>query len=182
MEIANIAIRPATPGDLSNLNALAVAAYRTLAAADYAPAVLEQAIRSVQRATPAAIASGTFFVAECAGQIVGCGGWGRAGEGGALNQRYPTPPSGELRQIAVRPETAGAGVASRLVLHAEAVARQAGIDQFDCVSTLTAEGFYARLGYAHVRFRSLRVGGHAFPVALMRKRLSRTGSRLSRGD
>ena len=52
-----------------------------------------------------------------------------------------------LRTLFVEPELQGSGVGARLVAHLEAHARTAGVAELKLSSSLTARGFYERLGY-----------------------------------
>jgi N-acetylglutamate synthase-like GNAT family acetyltransferase len=52
-----------------------------------------------------------------------------------------------LRTLFVEPELQGSGVGARLVAHLEAHARQAGVTELKLSASLTARGFYERLGY-----------------------------------
>ena len=56
-----------------------------------------------------------------------------------------------LRTLFVEPELQGSGLGAKLVAHLEAAARQAGVRELKLSSSLTAQGFYARLGYRTVR-------------------------------
>jgi ribosomal protein S18 acetylase RimI-like enzyme len=46
----------------------------------------------------------------------------------------------------------GRGVGARLVAHLEAHARKAGLGELQLSSSITARGFYERLGYRLIRF------------------------------
>ena len=52
-----------------------------------------------------------------------------------------------LRTLFVDPELQRAGIGARLVDHLEAHARKAGVRELTLSSSLTARGFYERLGY-----------------------------------
>ena len=52
-----------------------------------------------------------------------------------------------LRSLFVEPELQQAGIGARLVAHLEAHARKAGVRELKLSSSLTARGFYERLGY-----------------------------------
>ena len=52
-----------------------------------------------------------------------------------------------LRSLFVDPELQQAGVGARLVAHLEAHARKVGVRELSLSSSLTARGFYERLGY-----------------------------------
>ena len=69
--------RKSVPGDLAELDALFARSYPKLLKADYPPSVLVTALPLISRANPALLASGTYFVAEENGTILGAGGWTR---------------------------------------------------------------------------------------------------------
>jgi putative acetyltransferase len=52
-----------------------------------------------------------------------------------------------LRSLFVDPELQQAGIGARLVAHLEAHARKVGVRELSLSSSLTARGFYERLGY-----------------------------------
>ncbi|MBI1391513.1 MAG: GNAT family N-acetyltransferase [Alphaproteobacteria bacterium] len=166
MSTRHIVIRPADRTDLPALNRLIRSSYEAYGPPFYAARTLAGAIDAVMRATPAIIASGRFYVAEDDRRVLGCGGWGGTP---LLNG------AADLRQVATAPSAAGRGVGAAIVAHCEAEAAFAGARDFDCVSTLIAEGFYARLGFRHLRFTSLTVAGQPFAAVLMRKRLTPQG-------
>ena len=58
----------------------------------------------------------------------------------------------KLRSLFVEPGLQGKGVGARLVAHLEAHARQAGLAELHLSSSITARGFYERLGYRLIRF------------------------------
>ena len=162
MATVEISIRPARPRDFLPLAALCRESYLTLGQGYFGSDVLEHAANTVNRSLPGAIAQGQLFVAGTSARLLGCAGWS------TVSGQTKT---GELRLVAVSPKYSGAGVASRLGGHCEQEARRNGTIHFDCVSTMMAEGLYAKLGYSHVRFGELRVGPHPFPIVYMTKRL-----------
>ena len=60
-----------------------------------------------------------------------------------------SPPSrgDRLRSLFVDPGLQQAGIGARLVAHLEAHARKVGVSELRLSSSLTARGFYERLGY-----------------------------------
>ena len=117
------AIRIATPADSAAVNAVLAASYPALLAPRYDGEVLARALPFLIRAHPGLLASGTYYVAERDGALVGCGGWTVA-----------EPGSGEIvegeahvRHFATHPDWVGRGIASALLARCFADARQAGI-------------------------------------------------------
>lgn len=78
----------------------------------------------------------------------------------------------ELRACYVAPDAARRGVGSALVAEIERIARQHGLDHLELESSVTAEPFYAALGY-HVDSRHEHLLAPGVPMAAvrMRKRL-----------
>lgn len=102
------------------------------------------------------IDDGTYFVAESAGAIVGCGGWTwreltyhMRDEDTGLERSlpHPSPGSAAIRSIFVDPRVAGRGIGGLLVMAAEASARKVGFDAFELRATLTGAPLYRKLGY-----------------------------------
>jgi putative acetyltransferase len=88
------------------------------------------------------------FVCEADGRIVGTIGLG----------------GDKLRSLFVEPGLQQAGIGARLVAHLEAHALAAGVSELQLSSSLTARGFYERLGYRMVRFEE-RADGSTFLMA-----------------
>jgi hypothetical protein len=78
----NIHIRKAAAADVPRLREVIEASVRGLQAADYSPAQIEGALKSVYGVDSQLIADGTYFLAEASdsldqAEIVACGGWSR---------------------------------------------------------------------------------------------------------
>jgi hypothetical protein len=73
----NITIRLACLEDIPTLTTLISESVRVLQAAYYTPQQIEGALGSIFGVDSQLIHDTTYFVAESAGQIVGCGGWSR---------------------------------------------------------------------------------------------------------
>lgn len=56
-----------------------------------------------------------------------------------------------VRSVFVHPDRQGRGIGQGLMARVEALARDAGIEVLRVPASLTAQAFYARLGYAFVR-------------------------------
>ena len=78
----------------------------------------------------------------------------------------------ELRACYVAPHAARRGVGSALVAEIERIARERGLDHLELESSITAEPFYAALGY-QVETRGVHLLSPGVPMAAvtMRKRL-----------
>lgn len=141
-------VRRALPADNLALSALLEASYPTLMAGAYDEAELAAALPFMTRANPALLSSGTFYLAEAEDRaMVGCGGWTRE-----------RPGSGEIvgaiahvRHFATHPQWIGRGSARAIYAACEEQARAAGVQRFECYSSLNAEGFYVAVGFVRVR-------------------------------
>ncbi len=133
-------IRLAREGDAEGLSAVIRAALRETNAKDYSPAVID---RLAANFSPAAVRDlmrvRCVFVAVQGRQIVGTA---------SLEHN-------EVRTVFVAPQAQGQGIGSQLMADVERAARHAGVAMLTVPSSITAEGFYAKLGYAAVRERPL---------------------------
>ena len=141
---ATITIRPAQPGDLDRVSTLLSRSYRALLAPDYEPAVLRDALPLITRARPQLMRCGTYFIAaDDTGRALAAGGWTDATPSGAAG----LTGIGHARHVATDPDHTGRGLARRVLETTMASARDAGVRHLHCQSTLTARGFYERLGF-----------------------------------
>ena len=148
-------LRPATLQDLPALRELIPLSVRGLSHADYTPAQIESAIRYVFGPDTQLIADGTYFVAEEAGQIVGCGGWSfrrtlyggdqaKAGEDTRLN---PQTEAARIRAFFVHPDWARKGIGSQIMEACLSAARTAGFQRLELVATLPGVPLYRAFGF-----------------------------------
>lgn len=127
-----------------------------LAADDYEPHQLEAALRGILAVDPQLVADGTYALIEQAGQLLACGGWSRRvtrfGDDGmpqpGTRELDPLKESAGLRALFVHPDHARQGLASRLLAHCEAQARQAGFRQMEAGATLPGVRLYRHHGYS----------------------------------
>jgi N-acetylglutamate synthase-like GNAT family acetyltransferase len=71
-----------------------------------------------------------------------------------------------LRSLFIEPGLQRSGIGARMVAHLEAHARQAGVSDLKLSSSLTARGFYERLGYRMIE-REEHDGVSSFLMAKM---------------
>ena len=143
-----ILIRPATPADAGCAGELLAASYSALLSPSYEPSPLAQALPYMIRPQAALLAGGPWYVAEDragAAPLLGCGGWTVAEPGGGA-----TPRLGHLRHFATRPNATRRGIGTRILARCVADASAAGVETLECLATLAAEPFYARLGFARL--------------------------------
>lgn len=129
-------IRPAHDDDADEVSAVILRALRETNARDYPDEVIERVGRSF---SPAAVSQligkRTVFVATIDGGIVGT-----ASLDGSV-----------VRTVFVAPDVQGRGVGRQLMAEVERTARQRNIAVLAVPSSVTAEAFYARLGFRAVR-------------------------------
>lgn len=131
-----IDISPARADDADEISGVILAALRESNARDYSRDVIERVERSFGPAAVAELmARRTVFVAMDAEQLVGTA---------SLDGRV-------VRTVFVRPDAQGQGVGTRLMAEIEQTARDRGVEILAVPSSVTAESFYARLGFTAVR-------------------------------
>jgi GNAT superfamily N-acetyltransferase len=171
-------LRRAEPADVPNLNALIDASVRGLQAADYTPAQIDAALKAVYGVDTQLIADGTYFIAESAGEIVGCGGWSKrrtlyggdqftAREDSLLD---PAREPAKIRAFFVHPDWVRRGIASLILEACESAAAAAGFTRLEMGATLTGVPFYSTRGYAQCeRIEVPLPEGKSMPVVRMVK-------------
>ena len=158
-----VRIRELRPEEARRFLEIHHAAVRGLAAQDYPPSVVEAwAAPITADAIQRFLANRDReirLVAEVDGEAAGIG---------ALVLSHS-----ELRACYVAPSAARRGVGSALVAKIEQIAREHGLDFLELESSITAEPFYAVLGY-HVQRRGehLLLPGVPMASVTMRKRLA----------
>lgn len=132
-----LTIRLATPADIPALSDLIQRTVRLSNAADYPADVVELICANYLPDKVAhRLGERDIFVClegDCIVGTIGLGG-------------------DRLRSLFVERGLQGRGVGARLVAHLEAHARKAGLDELQLSSSITARGFYERLGYRLIRF------------------------------
>src|SRR5262245_19657546 len=124
-------LRAARRDDAAAVSALLEASYRQLLAPDYDPRLLAVALPLMIRANPRLLASGTYDVAQAAGEaIVGCGGWTMEAAGGGES----TPGVGHIRHFAIHPDWTRRGIGRALLDRCLEEARASGIETLECFS------------------------------------------------
>ncbi len=158
-------IRSTTADDHELVSDLLLASYPVLMRAGYSDAVLDAALPAMTQANPVLLASGTFYVVQDNdGLAIGCGGW-----------TFERPGSAEIvdglahiRHFATHPNRTGKGIGRLVYQCCEKNARQAGVGQFECYSSLNAEGYYASLGFTAIERLNVPMGPEiVFPAVRM---------------
>jgi N-acetylglutamate synthase-like GNAT family acetyltransferase len=169
-----ITIRTATRTDIAAIDALLARSYPRLLAPDYLPSVLVTAIPVMARAQPGLVTSGTYYVADDDGMIVGAGGWTAAIPGKTTRQ----PGRGNVRHVVTDDRRVREGIGRVLMDHVFDEARAAGMNWMHCMATITAVPFYKAMGFTVIGPMTVSLGqaGIAFPAMEMRRDLQAPGS------
>lgn len=157
-------VRVATTKDMQGIDALLGRSYSSLMPSAYRADVLALALPAMTRAKPELIASGSFYVAETAGSIVGCGGWTSAppGDGATVDGLV------HARHFAVDPDRARTGIGRAIFERVSNDACAVGAVRIQALSSLNAEQFYKRMGLDRLDLIPVPMGpGIEFPVVLM---------------
>jgi ribosomal protein S18 acetylase RimI-like enzyme len=131
-----------------------LASYPSLMADAYERDVLALALPLMTRPNPTLLRSGTYYVAEFGGEIIGCGGWSRE----EPSSNAVAPGTAHIRHFAVKAEYARRGVGRVLFDRCVADARSQGISLFKCFASLNAVGFYRLLGFEDRRLIDVAMG------------------------
>ena len=158
----NVTVRTATKGDLAPLDAMFARAYPKLLKPDYPASVLVTALPLISKAQPKLLASGTYFVAEIDGHVVGAGGW--------------TPRArrteGEVRHFVTDDRHQRQGIGRAVFDRIIATAQKAGVTLLNAQSTRTAVPFYQAMGFTPLGPIEVPLRpGITFPAIQMQRRL-----------
>jgi len=184
-----IQIRPAVRGDIPELELLIDLSVRTLQAADYSPAQIDGALRSVFGVDSQLVSDETYLVAESVlgdrRNIVGCGGWSRrktlfggdrfgADHAGDYRREDilldPQRDAAKIRAFFVHPDWTRQGVGSLILDACESAAAAAGFRGFELGATLTGERLFGMRGYEAIeRIEVPLANGEVLPVIRMSK-------------
>jgi N-acetylglutamate synthase-like GNAT family acetyltransferase len=177
----SICIRQAVESDVPQLRELIEASVRGLQTADYTPAQRELALKHVYGVDSQLISDGTYFLAETAGQIVGCGGWSKRKTlygGDQFNGREdslldPAKDAAKIRAFFVDPQWARRGIGSLILEACERAAMSAGFRRLEMGSTLTGVAFYRTKGYRELESMSVSLpDGESLPIVRMCKEVT----------
>ena len=173
-------LRLTSMDDVPALEELIPQSVRSLQAAHYSPVQMEAALGPVFGVDRQLIADGTYFVAEDAGRIVGCGGWSKrkavfGGDRARTGQDELIDPAREparIRAFFVHPDFARRGIARTILSACEEAILKDGFQSAELVATLAGEPLYAAFAYEVTeRYDVPMSGGLKLPVVRMRKRL-----------
>ncbi|HET6406589.1 MAG TPA: GNAT family N-acetyltransferase [Chthoniobacteraceae bacterium] len=172
-------IRLATAWDIPALEVLIPLSVRTLQAPYYSKAQMEAALGPVFGVDRQLIRDGTYFVAETASTIVGCGGWSRRDSvyGSDMarpkGEDRPLDPSREparIRAFFIHPDWARRGIGRAILLRCEREIMTAGFRRAVMVATMAGEPLYSRHSYREdERFDIVMKNGLKLPAVRMSK-------------
>jgi GNAT superfamily N-acetyltransferase len=125
------------------------------------------------------IDDGTYFLVECGGEIVGCGGWSRratlyGGDHSSARDASlldPTKDAARVRAMYTHPSHARKGIGRLILSLCEDAARAEGFSSVQLMATMSGRPLYTACGYqAHEQVLDER-GGVPVPLVRMTKRL-----------
>src|SRR6266403_1279166 len=148
-------IRKATLADRTAISDLIKVSARQLSRADYSDQQIEGAIATVFGVDTKLILDGTYFVADSAGELIGCGGWSKRRTlfGGDqytsrdASELDPKTEAAKIRAFFIHPHHARKGVARAILRTCEADAKAAGFQALELMSTLPGIKLYRACGY-----------------------------------
>lgn len=172
-------IRKARIDERDEIQQLIQSSARQLSRAEYSTQQIEAAIRDVFGVDSSLILDGTYFVAESARELVGCGGWSRRRTlfGGDqfsdrdTSQLNPELDAARIRAFFIHPNFARHGIARSILARCEAEAGEQGFRTLELMSTLPGIKFYEACGYERVESVELDVKGISIGFVVMRKHL-----------
>jgi GNAT superfamily N-acetyltransferase len=156
MNAEGFTLRPATVSDIGKLDRLIAVSARELGRQDYTGAQIDAALLGAWGVDRQLILDGTYFVAEAADTLAGCGGWSYRKTlfgGDSIAGREPTrlDPATEparIRAFFVHPAWSRRGIGTALLRLCEAAARAQGFRSIALMATLPGRRLYAAHGYA----------------------------------
>lgn len=161
----HFSIRIAEPSDKMAVSALLLKSYTALLRPAYDAGTLEKALPLITQANPELLSSGTYYVAlDHNGSVVGAGGWTKQSPTG----QNETTTNGNIRHFGTDPDAARKGIGRALMDRCISDASAAGLQEFNCYSTLNGEAFYSACGFSTVEpFTVSLPGGVSFPSLRM---------------
>ena len=158
-------IRPAVAADVPVLRGLIDASVRRLQSADYSPAQIDCALRTVFGVDSQLVGDGTYLVVETVPEnvndrrvIVACGGWSKHKTlygGDSWRDRQddlldPKTDAAKIRAFFIHPDWARQGIGTLLLDACESAAHAAGFTRFEMGATLTGAKLFEKRGYVPV--------------------------------
>ena len=173
-----ITIRVALMDDVPALKKLIPQSARQLSKGYYTPQQIESAIQYIFGVDRQLISDRTYYVAEAAGQMVGCGGWSKRKTmfgGDQMKEEQdpmldPKADAGRIRAFFTHPGWTRKGIGRRIIQACEEAAKAEGFTRLELVATLPGEPLYAAMGYAVTERMDIPMSdGTTLPAAHMKK-------------
>ena len=171
----------ASTTDVEAIRELIADSVRGLAKGIYSDAQIELSIGSVFGVDHQLIEDGTYFVAELAGRIVGCGGWSRrqtlfgASDYSESRDSTPLDPANQparIRAFFVHPDAARMGIGRAILRRCEAEALASGFTAAEMMATLPGVPLYEACGYEKHEYQDVNLPDRETIVCVrMSKRL-----------
>lgn len=173
-------IRKATLADREAIQELIGKSARNLSREDYSNEQIEAALKQVFGVDTSLIEDGTYFVAEGAGELVGCGGWSRRRTlfgGDQFSNRDsseldPQTEPARIRAFFIHPNFARQGIARAILARCETEAGDYGFRSLELMSTMPGIKLYEACGFERVQPVEHEVGGVIINFVVMRKSLA----------
>ena len=157
-------VRRTYPEDEALIDEVLERAYPTLMADADREEVLSEALPFLTKSNMELLTSGTYYVAEEPGRILGCGGWTLERPGTS----EVTPGIAHLRHFATDPAFVRQGIGRTIFRKCGRAAATAGAKMFQAYSSLNAEPFYKSLGLTRIKLIDLpRPSTVPIPAILM---------------
>jgi GNAT superfamily N-acetyltransferase len=175
-----VSLRKAELTDVAALKLLIERSVRDLSRGDYLPSQIEGALRGAFGVDTRLLADRTYFAAEAAGTIVGCGGWSYRATlfgGDARRERDDSlldarREPAKIRAFFVDPSWARRGIGTLILERCEQEARSRGFTQAELMATLPGVRLYAARGYVASPSVQYELGsGETIECIPMRKNL-----------
>ena len=152
---ADFTIRAATLADVPAIEALIAASAHGLGVGDYTREQMEGALQGAFGVDTQLLKDGSYFVAQAAVQLVGCGGWSFRRTLFGSDARPDRDPqtldpktdAAKIRAFFVHPKYARQGIGTALLTRCEAAARARGFSRFELMATLPGVRLYQARGY-----------------------------------
>jgi len=169
--------RLATLAELSELETLMTESIKRLIGAYLDPARVEASFE-IMGVDTQLIEDGTYYAIECAGRVVGCGGWSRratlfggdhsAGRDARLLD--PATEAARVRAMYTHPDFARRGIGRRVLGLCEEAAAAENFRNLELVATVAGEPLYSAYGFVVVeRIEVPTSTGVTVPCARMAK-------------
>ncbi len=148
-------LRVATPADEDAVDSLMKDSAAVLFPRFYDESQAASAVRYVAQVDQTLLEDGTYFVLECRGELVACGGWSRrdklyTGSGGAVDDARELDPASEparVRAMFVRADWTRRGLGRRILEACDLAARREGFRRLALVATLPGLPLYLAYGF-----------------------------------